>query len=383
MGGHGGSSAGSYLADPTSPIPSHCVSIVTTSTLRVNHAYFGQSNFICWYLFFDPENLAREISTPEIEYTGPVHERPSRYREKTQKKVRVKSAADEDKVSVSNKRRKKPVPIKERPKWGAKKPVYTKPLKQSERDPFYEKKKQRLEATKAQRAAELKRLTNANSPHIPEMQTVNSRNRSRSRDRTPDAVPHSRSPVTYKRIEYVDTAPPKESSRWNRSNSPPRSKHIGSVNVNRPQNNATAPSPVVPALKNYHRVDDDYNYDQHARVSSRPDLVSNLSRAGNRNNATGDTGTRDKHYLDRNPLDEDKPMEDFAPFIRTQDILDPARADDPLPMSREASRVQRGRRQYRQELDPGRYGNPMRNIDDPRRQQQYDMALEGGNVSIL
>ena len=33
---HGGSSAGSYLADPTYPIPSHCASIVMTSTLRVN-----------------------------------------------------------------------------------------------------------------------------------------------------------------------------------------------------------------------------------------------------------------------------------------------------------------------------------------------------------
>ena len=38
MVGHGGSSAGSYLADPTSPIPSHCVSIVATSTIRVNHS---------------------------------------------------------------------------------------------------------------------------------------------------------------------------------------------------------------------------------------------------------------------------------------------------------------------------------------------------------
>ena len=35
MAGHGGSSAGSYLADPTSPIPSHCALIVATSTLRV------------------------------------------------------------------------------------------------------------------------------------------------------------------------------------------------------------------------------------------------------------------------------------------------------------------------------------------------------------
>ena len=37
MVGHGGSSAGSYLVDPTSPIPSHCASIVATSTLRVNY----------------------------------------------------------------------------------------------------------------------------------------------------------------------------------------------------------------------------------------------------------------------------------------------------------------------------------------------------------
>ena len=36
MVGHGGSSASSYLADPTSPIPSHCASIVATSTVRVN-----------------------------------------------------------------------------------------------------------------------------------------------------------------------------------------------------------------------------------------------------------------------------------------------------------------------------------------------------------
>ena len=35
MVGHGESSAGSYLADPTSPIPSHCASVVMTSTVRV------------------------------------------------------------------------------------------------------------------------------------------------------------------------------------------------------------------------------------------------------------------------------------------------------------------------------------------------------------
>ena len=39
MIGHGGSSAGSYLADPTSPIPSHCASVAPTSTLRVKLAH--------------------------------------------------------------------------------------------------------------------------------------------------------------------------------------------------------------------------------------------------------------------------------------------------------------------------------------------------------
>ena len=54
MLGHGGSSAGSYLADPTSPIPSHCAvitvskclseSTVVTSTVRVN--ILGSSAYI-------------------------------------------------------------------------------------------------------------------------------------------------------------------------------------------------------------------------------------------------------------------------------------------------------------------------------------------------
>ena len=51
MVGHGGSSAGSYLADPTSPIPSHCASIVVTSTVRVNILCMRLSqchHITCW-----------------------------------------------------------------------------------------------------------------------------------------------------------------------------------------------------------------------------------------------------------------------------------------------------------------------------------------------
>ena len=43
--GMGGSSAGSYLADPTSPIPSHCALTVVTSTLRVKAKAKNYLNF--------------------------------------------------------------------------------------------------------------------------------------------------------------------------------------------------------------------------------------------------------------------------------------------------------------------------------------------------
>ena len=61
MVGHGGISAGSYLADPTSPIPSHCASIVATSTaalqeLRSYYSPFYMTQFLTVRAHF-PERL--------------------------------------------------------------------------------------------------------------------------------------------------------------------------------------------------------------------------------------------------------------------------------------------------------------------------------------
>ena len=69
MVGHGGSSAGSYLADPTSPIPSHCASIAATSTLRVKLAFWGfrTTSSIVYSVGFSTEiynSLALKISLP-------------------------------------------------------------------------------------------------------------------------------------------------------------------------------------------------------------------------------------------------------------------------------------------------------------------------------
>ena len=63
MVGHGGSSAGSYLADPTtSPIPSHCASIVMTGTLRVNvRIYLTISYLASSILKISEDNLSAFI----------------------------------------------------------------------------------------------------------------------------------------------------------------------------------------------------------------------------------------------------------------------------------------------------------------------------------
>ena len=61
MVGHGGSSAGSYLADPTSLIPSHCASIVVTSTLRVNaglHEIMNDKYIVHMSMSDDTDNIS-------------------------------------------------------------------------------------------------------------------------------------------------------------------------------------------------------------------------------------------------------------------------------------------------------------------------------------
>ena len=46
MLGHGGSSAGSYLADPTSPIPSHCAVIIRFQSVAVHHLSTTQAHVL-------------------------------------------------------------------------------------------------------------------------------------------------------------------------------------------------------------------------------------------------------------------------------------------------------------------------------------------------
>ena len=84
MLGHGGSSAGSYLADPTSPIPSHCtviivfqkcrsVSIVVTGTVRVNQRKEHWKRLISYFAL--PHPLSDVIKQMYVQTKSSQHNR--------------------------------------------------------------------------------------------------------------------------------------------------------------------------------------------------------------------------------------------------------------------------------------------------------------------
>ena len=72
-------------------------------------------------------------------------------------------------------------------------------------------------------------------------------------------------------------------------------------------------------------------------------------------------------YGDTDPLEVPVGNNDFVPFTRTVDILDPALSTQPLPMSREATQVANARKAYIKGMKPGNYGNRVDMYQDRMR----------------
>lgn len=249
------------------------------------------------------------------------------------------------------KRRKGPVKPGSRPMWGYKNTDLVKPKKQSEKDPFYERKKRESDMRRVKREQKLLAMVNANKEIIPDYYVPPPRSRSHSRDPSP--------------FSDVEMASPREVKlgRRSKSHSPHRhmlhgeydnfSSNTSNISKSRPretsrspartesllgeQNSSVVPShsrnrsPPVPALR--------HKSDQNQNVNNNPGL-----RRGGR-------------YGDVDPLDIPVQNGEFVPFTRTIEVLDPTKAEDPLPLSREATKVANARRAYYEGLHPEKFGN--------------------------
>ncbi|XP_036366783.1 uncharacterized protein LOC115221244 isoform X2 [Octopus sinensis] len=105
-----------------------------------------------------------------------------------------------------------------------------------------------------------------------------------------------------------------------------------------------------------------YNYNDYKRVPQQPQPL-----------------LKAKKYSDNSPLQGPVKEGDFVPFTRTSEVLDPASALSPLPISREQSAVLRGRDRYRKGNDPANCGSPASHFTD----SSSDLLQRSSNMQDL
>ncbi|XP_052780199.1 trichohyalin-like isoform X3 [Mya arenaria] len=267
------------------------------------------------------------------------------------------------KKKIEQKLRRGPVKQGSRPMWGYKNPNLKKPQKQSEKDPFYDQKKKESEARRVKREHKLLALVEANKDIIPDYYVPpTQRTRSRSRSQSPYsdiemASPRqatikrrskSHSPDSFRLPSNTDQLPGQSGAhgkhRRRESVSPPPHAHGHATpqeyagEDNRSYDNRNK-SPPVPAIRH--------------KDSNRTAANAGYRKGGK--------------YDDDDPLQVPVQNGEFVPFTRTVDILDPAKAEEPLPLSREATRVANARRKYYESLHPNQFGNRQYPLKDEHR----------------
>ena len=194
--------------------------------------------------------------------------------------------------------------------------------KQSEKDPFYKQKCPDAGSRHMLQERQLNYLTQLNSPPSPKRRPAR---------------------------------------RGHHCEGPVHSVSIGQVVGRRAVKDASA---VDRSASRDHRLQVDHT-DRHCpvRLTTLP-----VSSTGSRNHdgnavlyskATGSTGPdRCIRSTDRRSEEELKNTE-FVPFMRTSDVLDPARSGEEVPLSREGTRIKLARQCYRDGMRPADFGRRM------------------------
>ncbi|CAG5125445.1 unnamed protein product, partial [Candidula unifasciata] len=236
------------------------------------------------------------------------------------RKVHAKNASED---SNSNKNSKgvqpKEIPqkLENKPQWNQKKRKTA--VKNSEKDPYYFQKRQEAELRKERREQKLLYLQELNKDRIP----MHSNNHDR---------PHCEFAEDVQHIEE-------------------KSGKVVATNKTRPSEspeNTGGSSPPIPAVR-------------HRTTMKKDDGKDPYQYANN--------------YLQMSPADSKygdaavfPSRDEFVPFMRTAEILDPSKADEPLVVSRENSHMERARNAYFELHHPANRGKRLDVYRDQERE---------------
>ncbi|RUS78172.1 hypothetical protein EGW08_014060, partial [Elysia chlorotica] len=323
-----------------------------------------------------PEDIQIEY---KLKVEDALREKEDRARNQPSRKVHVKAADDVDKRrggkpppavapgrrAVREKPEQPPGP-KQKPAWNQKQRKTA--VKNSERDPFYQQKKEQSDARRAKREKQLQYLQELNSENIPTEHATRSKSRhehcSPRRDGEPDAVGENRG----RKVANARKQPGRDDSHDHPRSHSPNVLSLMADGNERPGRGGAAKrgarskspppryllstgrsSPAIPAVR--HRAMADQNADKDPYLHVNQHLRDSQS-----NTKYGDAA-----FL---------PNADgeFVPFMRTTEILDPAKADEPMAVSRENSRMERARKAYRETHNPAGAGRKIEIYQDRERE---------------
>ncbi|KAK7101605.1 coiled-coil domain-containing protein 66-like isoform X2 [Littorina saxatilis] len=230
-------------------------------------------------------------------------------------------------------------------KWNYQNPKLKAPVKQSEKDPFYERKKQESEERRAKRERQMQYLVELNKEVIPT-------EKHKRPSQHPSSSEHN---ILHVESDFADRREERQQGvngggdLSHRSHSPPVNRTGGKY---RPSERNR--SPPVPSVKHRGANDSTRDYDTGRDAGQR----------SNRRSDRGFSPVIDERGNIKVPTREN----DFIPFTRTTDILDPSKAEDPVHLSRENTRIKQARKHYHENLRPADFGNPLEVFEDKQRQ---------------
>ncbi|BFZ08648.1 hypothetical protein BsWGS_11687 [Bradybaena similaris] len=306
------------------------------------------------------QNLPEDI---QIEYKMKVEDalqQKERRKQAPTRKVHAKHNS-EDNINLNKnltvpQPKERPQKLESRPEWNQRKRKTA--VKNSEKDPLYLKKREEAELRKERREQRLLYLQELNKDRIP-MHSNKSPGKG-----------HCEFPEDVKQIEDRSRKVVATNKALSERHETDITSHKMLSNgetrlTSKPHENTGRSSPPIPAVRHRTTMKNESNKDPYQYVNNYLQLSPADSKYGD--TALFPAG------------------DEFVPFMRTAEILDPARADEPMVISRENSKMERARNAYFEIHHPANRGKRLdvyRDLDrEATRKATHDPLVHPDLVS--